>query len=32
MAADGWWWLPEGDASKALRRRVVREMLHHALR
>jgi glutamate-1-semialdehyde 2,1-aminomutase len=32
MAADGWWWLPEGDAGKALRRRVVREMLHHALR
>jgi glutamate-1-semialdehyde 2,1-aminomutase len=32
MAADGWWWLPEGDAGKLLRRRVVREMLHHALR
>lgn len=32
MADDGWWWLPEGDAGKALRRRVVREMLRHALR
>jgi len=32
MAEDGWWWLPEGDAGKALRRRVVREMLRHALR
>lgn len=32
MAADGWWWLPAGDAGKALRGRVVREMLHHALR
>ena len=32
MRDDGWWWLPEGDAGKALRGRVVREMLHHALR
>lgn len=31
MARDGWWWLPEGDAAKAIKRRVVREMLHHAL-
>jgi glutamate-1-semialdehyde 2,1-aminomutase len=32
MAKDGWWWLPDGDAGKALRGRVVREMLRHALR
>lgn len=32
MARDGWWWLPDGDAAKLLQRRVVREMLHHALR
>jgi len=32
MREDGWWWLPEGNPGKALRRRVVREMLHHALR
>lgn len=32
MQADGWWWLPERNAAKALRRRVVLEMLHHALR
>jgi len=32
MRDDGWWWLSEGDAGKALRGRVVREMLHHALR
>ncbi|TIX50816.1 aminotransferase class III-fold pyridoxal phosphate-dependent enzyme [Alteraurantiacibacter aquimixticola] len=32
MDDDGWWWLPEGDARKVLRKRVVSEMLHHALR
>jgi glutamate-1-semialdehyde 2,1-aminomutase len=31
MAADGWWWLPEGDADKALRWRIGREMLRHVL-
>ena len=31
MAGDGWWWLPAGDAGKALRGRMAREMLRHAL-
>lgn len=31
MRRDGWWWLPEGDAARLLKRRVAREMLHHAL-
>ncbi len=32
MAEDGWFWLPESDAANKLRKRMVREMLHHALR
>jgi glutamate-1-semialdehyde 2,1-aminomutase len=32
LREDGWWWLPERDAGKALRGRVVCEMLHHRLR
>ncbi len=31
MKADGWWWQPGGDAAKALRRRLVREVLGHRL-
>ena len=27
MKADGWWWSPEGETNKAIRRRVFREML-----
>lgn len=32
MADDRWWWLPEGDARKLLRGRLLREMARHALR
>lgn len=32
MAEDGWWWAPEAGAGKALRRRLVREMIRHKLR
>ncbi|HEY6815794.1 MAG TPA: aminotransferase class III-fold pyridoxal phosphate-dependent enzyme [Croceibacterium sp.] len=32
MANDGWWWRPAGNAGRSLRRRLIREMLHHALR
>ena len=27
MQADGWWWMPEGQTGKAIRRQVLREML-----
>jgi glutamate-1-semialdehyde 2,1-aminomutase len=32
MHADGWWWSPEGDARKWLRKGLVREMLRGLLR
>ncbi len=31
MAADGWWWAPEGDAQRALRKGLVREFAGHLL-
>jgi glutamate-1-semialdehyde 2,1-aminomutase len=27
MEADGWWWTPPGASNKAIRRRILREML-----
>jgi glutamate-1-semialdehyde 2,1-aminomutase len=27
MKADGWWWMPEGQTGKAIRRQVLKEML-----
>jgi glutamate-1-semialdehyde 2,1-aminomutase len=27
MQADGWWWVPEGQTGKAIRRQVLKEML-----
>ena len=32
MQTDGYWWAPEAGAAKALRRRLVREMIRHKLR
>ena len=32
MAHDGWWWSRSGDAGKALRRQLVREMVRNTLR
>lgn len=32
MARDGWWWLPEGDAGKAFRRRLIGEFVSHRLK
>jgi len=31
MQADGWWWQPEGDAGRTLRKGLRREMLGHLL-
>jgi glutamate-1-semialdehyde 2,1-aminomutase len=27
MKADGWWWMPEGQTGKTIRRQVLKEML-----
>lgn len=32
MQRDGWWWRPRGDAGKALRHRLMREMLRSRFR
>ncbi len=31
MAADGWWWAPEGDTQRALRKGLLREFAGHLL-
>lgn len=32
MQADGWWWAPAGQTNRAIRRRVLHELLAHRLR
>lgn len=32
MQSDGFWWVPETGAARALRRRLVREMIRHRIR
>lgn len=32
MHADGWWWMPQGDAKKAIRAGLVREFIGQVLR